>query len=279
MKVGDPMEKREKAKQDTLQLLKSINTIDDLKVHKDEILALIDDIFKFGMESLKNFFEGSLSPEKKQSEMAKFQDDNYFFDREIEKELDRIANLPGAEEYFESFKEEVEMCIQPHLEEFALQMAKFMGDLMGDMMGGMMEGMGDMMEGMNEFVEETESMHEDRKRSNELYFLYDVNSLEDLKKYKDDIIEILFEQLNSDLGELNDIKAVDFPLEEVRDRLDEIEGRSRLIESEFELEFKRIEDLPGVSEYAKSVKEEIASQMIPIMQEINELLRELNKTD
>jgi hypothetical protein len=269
------MEKREKAKQDTLKLLKSINTIDDLKAHKDEVLDLIDDIFKFGMESLKNFFEGSLSSEVKQTEIAKFQDDNYFFDKDIEKELDRIANLPGAEEYFESFKEEVEMRIQPHMEEFALQMAKFMESLMG----GMMEGMGDMMEGFTELVEEPESNQDHRTRSNGLYFLYEVQSLENLKEYKNNIIDTLLEQLNSDLGELRDIKAVDFPLEEVKDRLIEIEERNKLIGSEFELEFKRIESIPEVSEYAQSVKEEITNQMNPIMQEMDGLLRELKKTD
>jgi hypothetical protein len=271
------MGEREEAKENVLKLLKSINTLDDLKEHKEEVLELIDDIFKFGVKSLQNFFEGSLSPEEKQNEIAKFQDENYFFDKEIEQELDRIANLPGVEEYFESFKEEIQKRIQPHMEEFALQMAKFMESLMGDMMGAMMEGMGDMMEGMMEPLIEPEPIDDDRERVNELYLLYEVQSLENLKENKDDIIDSIFEQLNYDLGELKDIKAIEFPLDEVQDRLEEIENHNKLIESELELEFKRIEALPDVSKYAKEVKEEIMGRFKPISKEIDELLKELRK--
>ena len=282
MQVVDIMGKREEAKQNALKLLRSIETLDDLKEHKDEVVALIDDIFKYGVQSLQNFFEGSLSPEDKQEEIAKFQDENYFFDKEIEKEMDRIAELPGAQEYFETFKTELEGRIQPHMEEFALQMAKFMESLMGDMMGGMMEGMGDMMGGMGDMIGETvegSPEQDDRERSDELSLLYEVQSMEDLKKYKDFVIESIEEQLNYDLGELQDIKALDFPLEEVKDRLEEFEARKTLIESELDAEFKRIESIKGVSEHAKSVKEEIENRMNPITKEIDELLKDLNKTD
>jgi hypothetical protein len=267
------MGEREVAKENALKLLKSINTVEDLKEKKGEVLDLIDDIFKFGIQSLQSFFEGSLSNEDKQNEIAKFQDENYFFDKEIEAELDRIANLQGVEEYFESFAEEMQMRIQPHMEEFAMQMAKLMEGFMGDMMGGLMEGMDDMMEPLIE----SEPVDDDRERSKELYLLYEVQSLEGLKEYKDDIIESIFEQLNYDLGELKDIKAIDFPLDEVEDRLKEIEKDYKLIESELEIEFRRIEAIPDVSEHAKEVKEEITTRMKPISQEINELLKEFKE--
>jgi hypothetical protein len=267
------MEQREEAKRNALELLRSIQSLDDLKEQKDEVLNLIDDIFKYGIQSLKDFFKGSLSSEAEQEEIAKFQDEEYFFDKEIEKELDRIADLPGIEEFFETFKKELEGRIQPHLEEFAMEMAKSMGDLMGDMMGGFGEIFGDIAQEPEEI-----DLEDDLKRSNELYLLYEVKSKEDLNLYKDDIIETVEEQLKFDLGELQDIKAVEFPLEEVQDRLKEIHNRKSLMESELDVEFKRIGSISDIGEYSISVKEEITSRMDPISKEIDELLGELTKT-
>ena len=133
----------------TRELLRSIKTLDDFKAHKDEVLDMIEKGFKSAVEALKQFFDSmlSLTPEQRQDQMGKFQDDNFLMDPEVGQEMDRIAALPGAAEYIESFKGDMQERIGPYLEEFTTQMGRLMEQFMGGLMGGIADVLGGAMAG------------------------------------------------------------------------------------------------------------------------------------
>jgi hypothetical protein len=145
------MDEVEQAKKNIMELLRSIETLDDLKEHKEEILDHFEALFKAALQSLNKYLESSLSSpdEAQQEEFEKFADDQYILDDEIGQEFERIDGLPGASEYFESFQGEIESRINPYLEEFSGKIENLVTNLMGEMLGGMMEGLkegfGDMM--------------------------------------------------------------------------------------------------------------------------------------
>ena len=138
------MDEVEKSQKETVKLLKSIKTLDDLKEHKDAVLTQIEEVFKAALRLLEGLSEKDIPPEEKAKEIAKFQDEGYLFNKEIEQEMKRIDSLPGAIEYIDSFQDEMDRRIQPHLDEIAEKLSQIVDSMMGKVMdefGGMMEGM------------------------------------------------------------------------------------------------------------------------------------------
>ena len=124
-----------------------------MKEHREEFLSFIEDSIKFAVESLKEILKKSLSPAELQKEMDNFQKgqmENEQLGAELESEIERISNIPGAQEYMESLKDEMEKRLEPHAQELAKAMLGLMAGMMGELMGGL----GDM---LNEaFSEEAE---------------------------------------------------------------------------------------------------------------------------
>jgi hypothetical protein len=298
MVVGVILEDRDQLKEKTLELLKSINTLDDLKEHKDDVLALIEEFIKIGVNYLKTFFESaaSMSSEEKQNELAKFQDDNFLMDEEITGELDRISELPGADEFMENIQVEMEQRIAPHLEEFAEQMANVMGEFMGDLMGGMMDGLGDMMEGMGNMddmgdmgdMTELDGMEElnediDVNTIEPLQIAKSIQSLEDFKEKKEALFSSIENSLKSDLELAKKLSNIPGPRNEIKKKATIIDKHQSLIVDEIEKEFERIDGYPGVTEYAESVMPEMLNRTQPVAVElkyyINTLLHDVSSIE
>ena len=149
------MESGIKTTENALEIMKSIRSLDDMKEHKEEILTMIEDTFKFLVDSLKEIIKKSLSPDELQKEMEKVQEKqilNEQLGEELGQELDRIANLPGAEEYIIGLKEELETRLEPHAEE----LAELMAELMSAMMGGVLGGLGELMQGTGDDADNDE---------------------------------------------------------------------------------------------------------------------------
>jgi hypothetical protein len=287
--VGVNVEDRDQLKGKTLELLKSINTLDDLEEHKEEVLALIEEFIKFGVQILKTFFESSasMSSEEKQKELAKFQDDNFLMGEEITGELDRISELPGADEFMENIQGEMEQRIAPHLEEFAEQMAKLMGEFMGDLMGGMMEGLGDVMESMGDMtqLDNVEGLEDeiDVSKIEPLQIVKTIQSLDDFKDKKDALFSSIENSLRSDLELAKKLSNISGPREEIKKKAAIIEKRQSFIVDEIEKEFERIDSYPGVTEYAETVMPEMLNRTQPIAVElkyyINTLQQDVSSTE
>jgi hypothetical protein len=273
------MDDVEKSQQKTVELLKSIQNVDDLKEHKDEIFKAIIDMLKFGLQALKTFFEVSLSmsDEEKQNELAKYQDDRFLFTEEIDNEMERISSLPGAEEYLDNFQEEMEKQMGPYMEEITEQMAKLMGSFMGDLMDGIAEGFGDM--AVVEPEEEEKTEPEVKEEFKELYFFNHINSLDDLKDSKEYIFYNMEEKLIADWDLLMAIKDDFFPPEESSEKIAEVDNRHKVIDDELQSVFARFDALPDAKEYVKTFKEEMMTSFKPKITEIRDLLDELKKVD
>ena len=136
-------------KLEALKLLKSIKTFDDLVKHKDEILDFIEESIRYGIESLKSVLNMSLSAEELQAEMAKLNLGEDFLGEEIEKELDRLANLPGAKEFIADLRNDMEKRLEPYAHELMELMGKIMGTMMGQIMGNLGEVMNEAFSGFN----------------------------------------------------------------------------------------------------------------------------------
>jgi hypothetical protein len=119
-----------------LRLLKTIKTLDDLKEHKDEILTIIEDFIKYGVESLREIIKRSLKPAEIKLEFDKFQKTQELFYKELNEEMMRVSKLEGAQEYIVSLKDEMEERLKP----YAQELVKLMGEIMSSMLGSIMEG-------------------------------------------------------------------------------------------------------------------------------------------
>ena len=93
------MESSDQATKKALDIMKSIQTLDDLKEHKDEIIELIEQFIKLGVESLKGIIKLALSPEETKKELDKFQETQEYFNDKWESEMERIASIEGAKEF------------------------------------------------------------------------------------------------------------------------------------------------------------------------------------
>jgi hypothetical protein len=117
-------------------LLKTIKTLDDLKEHDDEILAIIEDFIKYGIESLRVIIKRSMTPEEIKKEFAKFQTTQELFYKELDEEMIRISKLEGAQDYIDSLKDDLEQRLRP----YAQELTKLMGEIMSVMLGSILEG-------------------------------------------------------------------------------------------------------------------------------------------
>ncbi len=270
----------EKSQKKTVKFLKSIKTLDDLKEHKEEMLAQVEEIFKAALHKLDGILGEEISPEEKSEVIAKFQDESYLFSEEIEQEMNRIDSLPGAMEFYDSFQDELEKRMQPLLDEIAEKLTKIMDSMMGGVMeefGGMMEGM---MEGIGEIMGGGGTFEIDEGKLDVGKLIFEIQSVEDLKEYKDRIIQEIVDQLECDLEVLRYHKEMNIPPDELMlVGYKRMKTRQELLKTELEKEFDRISSLPDASEYAESVKEEIKNRIEPIGKEIMKLLEELKKAD
>lgn len=275
------MDNREHITEQTLEFLKSIKSLDDVKEHKKEIFDAVIEMIKSALEILKSFFEKSLSlsQEEKVEKFSKFQDDNFLFTKEVEDELDRIYNLPGADEYMDGFQAELEEQLGPYMEEITQQMAKLAEELFGDLIGGMAEGLAQglgTMFGGDEGEEDISPEPRDNEKLDVGQVIYDIQSLEDLKNNENKIIEQIEDQLNADLYVLEYHKNINLPNDNlIQAGHMRIEKRVKLLERELDREFERIGALPDAGDFASAAKERIIKRLEPLRKQINDLLKEL----
>jgi hypothetical protein len=268
------MDEVQKSQKKAIEFLITIKTLDDLKKNKDTMLAHMEGIFNAAVKILNDCLDQSVPPEEKAKVIAKFQDDSYLFSKEIENEMRRIDSLPGAMEFYNSFQEEMDARIQPYFDEIGEKVNK----IMDSMMGGVMKELGGVMEGIGEAMGAGSGFEIDEGKLDVGKGIFEVQSVEDLKNNKNTIITEIVGQLEADLETLRYHKKMSIPSDDMMlAGQRRIRTRQELLRTELEREFERISTLPDASEYAQSVKEEIAARIEPLGKEIMELLGELNK--
>lgn len=266
------MEEKDKLVEQTVARLKSIQTLDEFRSAKDELIDLMEGIFKSGLDALKAFFENifSLTPDEKQKESLKFQDESYLLDPKIMEEMERLDKIPGSEEFSDEFGAEMEKRLNPYLEQYSEQLGK----LMDSFMGGMVEGMAEALKPEEEEEVVEEVFEFDQKNPDTpgmLYNLYMSRTLEELVENKDMLIESLEEQMQSDIWDLEILTDTEFmPTLEEGDqkKIEDILHRMRRFKPEMEKEFARIAALPEAAARAGEIQKEIMDRLTPKVREI-----------
>jgi len=113
----DPMEK---ARQQTLAILQTIQSAGDLRDREEELLDSFEEIFKTAVKSVKAFSDSraSLSPAEMMAGLERFQDEHFLFGPAFEKETTRIDNLPDTADAIASFQQKLDARTNPLLAEY-----------------------------------------------------------------------------------------------------------------------------------------------------------------
>ncbi|HWR72887.1 MAG TPA: hypothetical protein VN604_06935 [Nitrospirota bacterium] len=266
------MVNRDELVKQTVVRLQAIHTLDDFKAARQEIIDLMEKVIHSAIDALKAFFENMLSmtQEEQQAGSAQFQDENYLLSSEIMQELDRLAALPDAGAYAESFSAELEKRIGPHMEEFVVQSGKLMETFMGGLAGVMAGALGATTE--EEKAEDAFVFDEnDPNTPAMLYDLYTARTLAELEANKKNVMDIVAEQLQFDIGTLEVL--MDTPSEESREddqrRIAEIRNRAERLVPEMDKEFARIAALPDAAEAAGKIKKEMMDLFADKVKELN----------
>lgn len=275
------METRDEAIQKTVTRLQAIKTLDDYKEAKDEVLELMEGVFKATIFMVGDVFENvfSLKPEEKQVKIEEFQDDDFPFGPEIGKELGRLDSIPGGIEYSESFIPELENRMAPYMAELAEKLGKVMEALMGGLVEGMAQAFNS---GVEEEAEE-ESYYDPNNPDTPqmLYTLYIARTLDDLVTFKSSILQYLEDEMKYNISELDTLTDTDFGgiTADVLPRIKDWRHNFNRFTPEFDKEFERLAALPDAADTVLKIKKDILDKLAPTMSTLKELLDKANEQE
>ncbi len=133
------MDKGFEARQKALELMKKINSLDDLKNHQEEIIAFMEESLKYSVDSMKEILEMPLEEEGIQDKVNSFMDGLDALSEDLDSEANRIDGLPGVAETMGSFNDDMAKRLEP----FGLELEKLSEQLMKKIEGKFMKGFGD----------------------------------------------------------------------------------------------------------------------------------------
>jgi hypothetical protein len=276
------MDEVEVTKKKMLEILKSIKTLDDLKVQQDAFLGTIEESSRNALQLFRNLTESSASmpPEEIEKELTKFLDERTFLSDEIGQEFDRIDKIPGAAMYIQSLME-TSMEQTASLRGEFLKMLPKLIEKLESREGGMTPTLRAMIDKMR--VDSGPPpppgpgapVKKERVKVKELELIYNVKSIEDLQRDKDKLLEIFEGMLKENINELQAIKKAGISGKDAKDKLDEIENRLELFEPEMDIEMERLSQLPDAQGYIQIFHEEMEVRLKPLAMEMEELLEEL----
>ncbi len=292
------MEEVEKAKKETLEMLRSVQTLDDVKEHDQEIVDLMVGFVTASVRTLENWFEEILSmePEKKGKEIEKFQNTNYLADEEINAEFERIDTIEGSGDHLEPFMGKFEERIAPQMEKTGQMMEKLMSDLGGAMMGAMGEAFGEMgeisplgegtikeapvkIQWGDSFNSEDKVVWAKISDLSSMNTICTVGDLDFLKTHIPSTYVGIFSELVPELeGIKKSISEGGSPLDEFQERLDQIEQIKLLTMEGFQAEMKRMSAIPEASEELARIGEKSTTGAAPHIEGIEKLLNDIKSS-
>lgn len=269
------MDDVEKVKQEALVMLGSIRTLEDFKEHKEDIIKFLEEMLGTSVLALKELMTHmmGMSEDEKMENLMKLQGQDDIFGPEIDEELQRISEIPGVDEHFDSFQAEFEERLNPYIEDLMQSMETAMGQLMGGMMGGIAEaGMG-MMEGMEEAFEKENlqsKVYDDPNRGEVygLWSLYYIENMETLQESKPQFYEDMDNALGERIENLTIMKEMGFPGSDAEDKVKYCKD----VRTEFEIEIERISRIPGSEDHVKEMKEYYENKVVPGLEEMESLI-------
>ncbi|MCK5773112.1 MAG: hypothetical protein KAH57_04935 [Thermoplasmata archaeon] len=288
------MEEVEKAKKEALKMLRSVQTLDDVKEHDQEIVDLMVGFITASVRTLENWFEEilSLEPEKKMEEIEKFQNTNYLSDEEINAEFERIDTIEGSGEHLEPFMGQFEERINPQIEKTGQMMEKLMADL-GGAMGEAFGEMGEVSPLGEGTIKEPpvkvpwgDSFNSDDKvvwakisDLSSMNTICTVGDLDFLKTFIPRTYAGIFSELVPELeGIKKSVSEDGSPLDEFQERLVQIEQIKLLTMEGFQAEMKRMSAIPKASEELARIGEESMTGAAPHIEGIEKLLKDIKSS-
>ena len=93
----------------------------------------------------------SMAPEDRQEQIAKFMDDGYMFGPDVQREMQRIDDMPEAADYIETVGDDFDRILGPLMEEFGnilqpiiqSEMDGALGEMFGDIGNALGDAFGD----------------------------------------------------------------------------------------------------------------------------------------
>jgi hypothetical protein len=134
------MDKGFKARQKALELMKTIDSLEDLNKHQDEIMGLMEESLRFSIDSMKEILEMDLEDEGIEEKVNSFMNGLDVLVDELDSEACRIDGIPGVAEAMGSFNEEMEKRLDPFAQELEKLSEQLMDKIQGKLFGGL-EGM------------------------------------------------------------------------------------------------------------------------------------------
>jgi len=90
-----------------LEIIRSIQTVEDFKEKKDAIFDGLEKIMRSNLKKLIEIQDKGLSLEENTLEIDNFYRSQEAFGMEMEKEFNRLDTIPGLSEYAESIRDEL----------------------------------------------------------------------------------------------------------------------------------------------------------------------------
>jgi len=227
---------------------------------KDELFNSLEKMVSSNLNTLRELQSSGLSQEEIKTEFAKFQQSFEAMAMELEPEFNRVDTIPGISQFADSIKDE----FLKRLEPMAAEGEQLMNELRGEDTSG-----------ISSSIAAIPPKKIERQKLNELDTLYNIRSIDELKTFKDLIIDTIGDRLRNDLIRLQGFKKRNIPKGEYMGDFQEIEKHLDIFGNEVECEFKRLETLPNGAEYVKIFQEELVNRLRTILDEIDELIDEL----
>lgn len=130
------MDKGHEARQKALELMKTIDSLEDLQKHQEEIVAFMEESLQYSIDSMKEILEMSLEEEGIENKVNAFMEGLDALVEELDSEACRIDGVPGVAEAMGSFNGEMEK----HLDPLGVELEKLSEQLMGKIEGKFFEG-------------------------------------------------------------------------------------------------------------------------------------------
>lgn len=239
-----------------LELIRSIQSAEDFQEKRDVLFKNLEQFVSTNLDTLRKLQGSELSQDEIKIEFAKFQQDWETMGLALEPEFNRLDTIPGISQLSESVQEEFIKRIEP--------MAKEGEEIMIRLRA---EGA----TGTPRPPPPREKI--ERQRLDELETLYSIKSIEELKTSQDLIFDAIGNKMKDILQKLRSFKNK--PSEEYMTEFNEIERYLDVFDNEGKSEFERLQALPGGVEYFETFMGVLQGRLGPILDEIEQLQKEL----
>jgi hypothetical protein len=264
-------------KEDVMNILKNIETIDEFDEHKKIVVDLVVGEFRVFVDAMKSLTDGSMSPEEIETKITSLEGGREKLEQEVGAELERISKIPGAEEVVLSLQGELNDQMGALTQEMAQVMMQLMGNVMGGMFGGEgMEEEGQTVSGFN-FTEDEMVGYElpEGETIEVLEFVKSIKPTDDQKEKAEELVNLMEKMYKEELQVVKDLKDADISPEDLRVKVLDIQLKQMYTMSKMEKEMERL-DVGDDSEYGEAIEDQLTKRVEPIMNEFFQVTEELN---